>query len=197
MKRKAFTLIELLVSVVIIALISVAVYSAFNVGLKTWRGAHGRRSLQKIRLALLKINKELKRTFFFSRIPFKGTHDDMIFPLSMVDGNVESIYTISYFVNRDNHAGLKQLVRKETLFSENIKERRGDVRRLTPLMKDIRFEYAYRKRNSSEGIEWYDSWDGEEQDGLPSGVRISLRNNDTGGLYNKVIFLQHGELGEW
>ncbi|MFC1621180.1 type II secretion system protein J [Candidatus Omnitrophota bacterium] len=161
-----FTFIELIISVTIFSIVIVTVYSVFYMGIKSWKRAQGEKSLQEIRLTFLKIEKELKNTFFFSDAKFKGTSKNISFPLVISD----KVYMITYSVNEDEVSGLNQILRKQ---GEEEKE-------ISPLMKSIKFQYTAMSRD----IEWNDSWN---KDSLPYGVRISLEDED---IYNKVIFLK-------
>ncbi|MDP8230507.1 MAG: prepilin-type N-terminal cleavage/methylation domain-containing protein [Candidatus Gorgyraea atricola] len=182
MKKKGFTLIELIISVTIFSIVIVSVYGVFYMGLKTWRRAQGEKSLQEIRMAFLKMEKELKNTFFFSDTKFKGTSKDMSFPLVVSD----KVYTITYSVNENEDSGLSQILRTK---DEEEKE-------ISPPMKSIKFQYAA----MAEDIEWKDNWN---EDDLPSGIRISLEDEETcpvpfadrakskrHGVYSKTIFLK-------
>lgn len=195
MKRNGFSFIELIISVTIFAIIMAAVYSAFNMGIKVWRRGQDRRVGQKIRLGFLKIEKELKDTFFFSRIPFKGTHQGMTFPLSIPRGDTERTYVITYSIEVDEGTGLSELTRKEKVFPEELEEDGGTIKGLLPPTTSIGFEYAYRSNVTSKNLEWQDAWSEERQNKLPAGVKITLQMDDSGEVYNKVVFLQVGNLG--
>ncbi|MBU1146997.1 MAG: prepilin-type N-terminal cleavage/methylation domain-containing protein [Candidatus Omnitrophica bacterium] len=166
MKQRGFTFIELIISVTIFSIVIVAVYGVFYMGIRSWKRAQGEKSLQEIRLVFLKMEKELKNTFFFSDVKFKGTSKDMTFPLVISD----KVYAITYSVNEDEDDGLSWILRKQ---GEEEKE-------ISPLMRSIKFQYA----GMSKEIEWKDSWD---EGSLPAGVRISLED---GEIYSKTIFLK-------
>ena len=166
MKRNGFTFIELIISVTIFSIVIVAVYGVFYMGIRSWKRAQGEKSLQEIRLVFLKMEKELKNTFFFSDAKFKGTSKNMSFPLVISD----EVYTITYSVNEDEYSGSSRILRTK---GEEEKE-------ILPPMKSIRFQYAA----ISGDIEWKDSWN---EDSLPFGVRISLEDEE---IYSKTIFLK-------
>lgn len=193
MKRAGFTIIELLVTIVIFTLILVTVYSTFYMGMKAWRRGGDKRELQKIRLGLLKIDKELKDSFFFSKLSFKGTDKEVTFPLSISSPDSEVIYTVSYIIDTDEQTGLYNLIRKEKAYAEEAGE--GRVRRVFTLMKSIRFKYGYEASSGYEDFEWQGSWDGTSQNKLPSGVKIFLETADGQERFSRVFFLQHGALG--
>jgi len=191
MKRSGFTFVEVMISITIFTIIIVTVYSAFNMGMKIWRRTQTDKSLQRIRLAFLKIDKELRNTFFFSGIPFNGSSTEIEFPLSVSDGDKENIYKITYSVDVDEVLEPKALTRKEELYPEDIGEHSKEKILLSSL-KSVKFEYTYEPSDPSQDFEWQDSWN---ENGLPSGIRLSLEAHGSNEIYNKLIFLQQGEFG--
>ena len=194
MKRNAFTFIELIIGITIFTVVIVTVYSAFNMGIKAWRRGQTEKSLQRIRLAFLKIDKELKDTFFFSEISFKGTPDQMEFPLTISGEDREKLYKITYTVDTSEEPGLKELTRKEIERSKDTEEPAEEKTRklLTSIKSEsVGFEYT----GPSQDFEWQKTWDGRAFEELPSAVRVSLQMDDSEEIYSKVIFLQQGELG--
>ena len=195
-RQSGFTFIEVIVSITIFTIIITSVYSVFYLGMKTWRRGEDRRSLQEIRLGLLRIDKELKNSFYFSKIPFKGTDKEMMFPLSATTGETEEIYTITYVVDSDEGTGLRELVRKKKIFSESLlDEEREETKAIFSLMKSIDFEYGYEMPGGSLDLEWREDWDAATQNKFPSGIKISFELPDTKEFYTKTIFIPHGELG--
>ena len=195
MKRSGFTFIEIIVSITIFTVIIVSVYSVFYMGVKTWRRNQEERSLQKIRMTFLKIEKELKRTFFFSMVPFNGTSKEVLFPLSIsdLDSDTEKLYVVTYAIDRDEYVGLEGLTREEEVFSEDPGDFKEKKKNLLPLMKEIRFEYARTSGDSSKTFAWQDEWDGAVENSLPSGVRISLEVDTPQEVYSKVVLLEQGD----
>lgn len=186
MRRIGLTLIEVMVAVTIFTIVIVAVYGAFYMGVRTWQRSHQGACLQKVRLCFLRMEKELKKSLFFSRSAFKGTPSGIEFPVVISDEEEEKIYVITYSIDEDG----KCITRKEKPFPEEIGQV-AEERDLTPLMEEIRFEYAYKSADPSENLEWQGAWDGNVLERLPSGVRISLKRDDSEDFYKKVIFLQN------
>lgn len=189
-----FTFIELIISITIFTIIITTVYSAFNMGIKTWRKGEAQKSLQKVRMALLKIEKDIKNTFFFSGVFFTGTSTEMEFPLTISEEDKERIYRITYSVEAGEGPGLKALVRKEEVHPEYIEEE-SKQKILLSSVKSIKFEYAYESSDLSQDFGWREYWYGTKEEKLPSGVRVSIEMDESNEIYNKVIFLQQGELG--
>lgn len=190
MRRNGFTFLETIISITIFTVVIVAVYSAFNMGIKTWRRSKEQESLQKTRLAFLKMEKDIKNTFYFSKIKFTGGPEKIEFPLTVSGGpdNKGQVYKITYDVNTDEESGFSGLTRIQKIHSEDNEEVPKE-RELLSSMKSIGFEYAY---ESEDSFTWQNNWTSEK---LPSGVRISVEAEDTEEIYSKVIFLQQGKLG--
>lgn len=197
--KRAFTLIELVITVTIFTIIIVTVCSSFYMGVKAWRRGEAGGSLTKIRTGFLKMEKELKGSFYFSNTPFSGTGEEMSFPLSLPEGDSVKIHVVTYSINKDEGTGQKQLVRKEKVF--NAQPEPGEVaedeksRILLSSADDIRFEYAYAAGDISKGVEWQGEWDAEKQRKIPSVIKICMDADSKGTKYNKVIFIKQGALG--
>lgn len=195
MRRSGFTFIELIVSTLIFTIILFALYSTFYMGIRTWKKSQERRSIRKIRMSFLRMEKELKDTFLFSGIPFSGTDSWMRFPLSISDVDSEKIFIVSYVIEVDKDTRHATLTRKQKPFSEDPSEGKEKITQLLTSMKTIRFEYAYEPMDPFENLEWQVSWDPIAQKGLPSGIRIFLEQGNDKEVYAKTIFLQNGKLG--
>jgi len=193
LKRDSFTLIELIVSVAILSVIVVSIYSVFSLGVRTWRRGNENTSLQKIRLGLLKMENELKRSFFFSKVPFRGTSSEIIFPLAIKVEEAERVYIVTYYIDDDKAAGFKNLMRREMVFSDGLKDEEVLEKKLFSAAS-IQFGYPFKSGDISDSIEWQDSW-GEPQGKMPSGVRITFKIDDGNEDYNKVVIIPQGRLG--
>ncbi len=194
MTRKGFTFIELIIAALIMAVVVIFIYSAFSVGIKAWRKGSAGQRFQKTRIGLLKFQKELKSSFFFSSEPFKGSASEIVFPSLVSEGGRDKIYIINYYAAQDKDAGARNLMKRKMLFEGNrIKEEEG-FNELVFSADSISFQYAYRLNSGSKGFEWRDTW-GEAQGKMPSGVRISFKLKDEDEIYSKTMFIPQGELG--
>ena len=195
MKRNGFTLIELVIATVILAVVIVSISGAFNIGIKAWRKGSEGQGLQKVRIAFLKIQKELKSSFSFSKAPFRGSASEIIFPLSIPEESTEKIYIITYRMDENKDTGLKALVRGKRPFTETPQEGGEAVKEPVFPIKSIAFKYAYKLEDGTNGFEWQDSWP-ETQKNIPSAVKISFQLDNGDEIYNKTIFIPQGALGE-
>jgi len=194
MKRNAFTLIELIIATAILAVIVVSISSTFSIGIKAWRRGNEGHEFQKVRIALLKIQKELRNSFFFSKIAFKGTSSEITFSLAIPEDNTEKIYIITYRMDENKDTGAKNLVREKRLFSENPQDEKETIKEPVFSVRSIAFKYAYKLKDDSNGFEWQDSWP-ESQQGIPRAVKISFQLDSGDEIYNKTIFIPQGALG--
>ena len=192
MKQTGLSFIELIISITIFAIVIVAVYGVFNMGIKTWKRTQRERPLQEVRLTFLKMQKELKQALFFSEIDFKGDSSKMIFPIVVSKGETKQVYIVTYMVDKGESGNLR-ITRKERLYSEN-KDIGEKTREMVSSMKSIRFEYGSRPTGLSGNFRWQDMWDGERHNSLPSAVRVSLKPDGVDEIYAKVIFLKQQDL---
>ncbi|MBU1006613.1 MAG: prepilin-type N-terminal cleavage/methylation domain-containing protein [Candidatus Omnitrophica bacterium] len=196
MKRNGFTFIEIIISITIFSVVIVAVYGACYTGIRMWHKNPEERPVRDIRLAFLKLEKDLKSSFFFSKAPFKGEPKEMSFPLSLYDSgsDIEKLRVIAYRVDKDESSGMEYLTKRKIIFSEytdDLRDLGEEPKVLLSSAKDITFEYLRRPDDLYEVSTWQGSWD---EDHFPEGVRISLKPDTGSEVYNKVIFLKQGTL---
>jgi len=194
MTRRAFTLIELVIAILILAVIVVSVYGSFSAGMKAWRRGGEGREFQKIRIALLKIQKELRSSFFFSKAPFKGISSEITFPLVVAGEDKDEIYVIDYYITEDKHAGSKVLMKRKALFAENRFSEERPIEEFIFSANSIDFEYAYELKDGFKGIEWKDVWAGS-QEKVPLAVKINFKLGANEDIHHKIIFISQGALG--
>jgi len=185
MKKNGFTFIELIISVSLLAIIMVSIYSAFNIGLKTYRRADNSKDIQRIRTRLLKMEKELKGAFFLSELPFNGAPLNVSFPLLISKDEADMVCIVSYEI--EQIAGEYKIIRKEKPFTENASDTEEKKEQLFSV-KSFKFEYG---KFSSLELTWSGIWDSTAEKKLPSAVRASFQIDNEKDIYNKTIFLDH------
>jgi prepilin-type N-terminal cleavage/methylation domain-containing protein len=192
-RKYGFTFIEIIIGMVIFTMIMFAVYNVLNIGLKAWHRNQTDVSIRDIRLAFLRMEKDLKGTFFFSRMPFKGLEKGLTFPLSLPKDDTRKLCVVTYKIEKDNASGVNSLVRIEKYFNDG--DDAANIKKIAGSLESATFEYAYEARSNGKTYEWMPLWDGAGQGRIPSGVRISVRIKGREEFYNKIIFLPHGDLG--
>ncbi len=194
MTRRAFTLIELIIASVISAVIIVSVCSAFTVGIRAWRKGGEGRDTQKVRIALLKMQRELRSSFFFSKAPFKGSSSEISFPLVRAGEGKDDIRIVNYYALENKNADYKSLVKRETIFTDEEFLEKEETDAFIFAADLISFEYVYESKDKLKGFEWKAVWE-ESQKKLPLAVRVNFRLKANEDIYHKVIFIAQGALG--
>lgn len=187
MTRRAFTLIELIVATLILSVVIVSIYGAFNAGIKVWsRNAEGK-DLQKIRIALLRIQKELRSSFFFSGIPFSGTSMSIIFPAVE---EKDKIYAVNYYILEDRNKGCEVLMKRKSVFTAAGLLEEQAMDEFIFSADSISFEYAHEPKDGLEGFEWKGIWE-ESLEKIPSLVKINFKLGPDKEIYHKIMFIPH------
>ncbi len=181
--KKGFTLVEIAISTTLFAIIIIVVYSSFNLGLGIWRDRLSvKKSLQPIRVGLLKMEKELKSTFPYSGIPFKGTKNEISFPLVVSKEDITKIDTVTYYIEKGEDSDSVRVLRKEAQNTRTILEG----------LDSASFNYAFKSSSPLETFLWKEDFDGEKLKSLPKGIRVSLVLKKEG--FDKIISIPQGEL---
>jgi hypothetical protein len=170
--RKSLTLMEILITTAILSLVGVAIYSTFANGLAIWKRANIiNRGGNNLRLALEKINSEIRNTYNFSQIPFEGKREFISFP-ALIQGEKDLRYRpgqISYIFDPGEGALFKEKKSYSQIYQDKPVKRELAIEGL----KDIIFSFCYLD-SVSETYRWKDDWNPEEQDSLPKAVKIEF-----------------------
>lgn len=158
-RTDSFTIVELLISFVIIAGVSLAIYSVFSGGIIIWRRSIDFRDYQRDpRVVLETIARELRNTFSFSQMPFEGRADRVAF-----SGLIESenfLETESFKVGRIIYWLDAQGVfwRQEKNYGEALLSLSpGLARELLFDVKNLNFSYLVFDPELKQH-RWVDSW---------------------------------------
>lgn len=188
--RNGFTFVELLITSTLIAFLGLAIYSAFRNGILIWQRAQQKGvNQEEIIIFTERLAKELRNSFPFSGIGFKGEKETISFPHLLAE-----IYSAP-------ETGEKFLVQKPgriTYFWDNTKETLNrsqenysevfqhnpdpPYREMVKGVKEIIMTY-YQFDKEEESFEWLEKWDETEQ--VPCAVRIEIRFNE--GDYEQTI----------
>jgi len=170
-KTQAFTLIELVISSLIIACVSVVVYSVFSGGISAWKKGRDIKDYERsLRLISEVMAREIRNTIRFSSIPFEGDEGSVFFAgiIEDVSAEKESMGNqpgrISYFLNEEN-----TLCRKQQTYAEVFQKEEdlGQIKELIPNLARLSFSYLGFDDAAKEYI-WKNRWpdikiDDEEQ----------------------------------
>ena len=188
-----FTLLELLISMTILSIIVVIILGALRVGVRAWEKGEkdvDARQMQRIVLDLVRqqvssinirtIRKEGEEPFFL-----KGDAKSMEFT-SRVSLNPENDYGdvyVKYTVRQEEKDKEKflYLERNMLLVEKNIETfdvDDDDLHELISEVQNVSFEYLKNLSNVGEN-EWQESWEPENDKGLPLAVKMTLQENET------------------
>ena len=191
MKKNAFTLIELLIAISIFSVVVLALYSAFNTGILSYRQIDSSlNTYEAARLALTKIESDLKNSFAYSSSDsmFKGTFNNLDFYSVSSD-----LLRIKYLI--ENNLLIREVYKNLYALEANPV---GQKQILTADTKEISFEYAYPVNSPDKPYDWQDIWpkqgDTSQQKTLPEAVKIKLTMNVRGRGAKKEISLEFNKL---
>ncbi len=175
-----FTLIEVVLALVILSLIALMLYSAFETGHRAVIAGERKADVnQRTRLAEEILGRQIRSAvFYFARhdedqVPyFVGRADGVSFVTSAPQGRGGTGLAVATYRVLDN-----QLVLEERgVFSpDDLYDPPSDaaVARavLVPHVSSILFEYIARDDTEAN---WQRTWDAQEEDALPAAVRITM-----------------------
>jgi hypothetical protein len=177
-----FTILELLIAITIATAIVAILLSAFTVGRKSVNKgfAHEEKS-QRMRILTDRLTWLLRGAYpHIARTPegnvlyFSGTGDSVGFVTTSVDPYADTLQDsaglkwVTIFADSE---GLK--MQEDIYFADVFEDEPRDEYLFDPTVTSIEFEYLDPGEEGTEA-EWVESWDPEEQEYLPSAVKIYL-----------------------
>lgn len=172
-ERAGFTLIEMLIVTMIISVISLAIFSTFDNGIKIWQRVNNPMPGEDVAIFLNKFGRDLRNAFKFEGIRFAGEKDKLEFA-SLVTNQTLQITTVGkvvYFYN----ASKETLDRVEKDFSQIYGDEKGKETQVLEKITDLNFRYYYYDTEKKE-FNWEETW---HKGDFPLAVRLELKiNND-------------------
>ncbi len=168
-----FTLIEMLIVTAIISVISLAIFSTFDNGIKIWQRVNNPLPGEDVAIFLNKFERDLRNTFRFAGIEFVGEKDRLEFASLVTSRNLQktTVGGIIYSYDILNET----LKRTEKDFSQIYSDEKGRIAQVLAKIRDLKFQYYYYNDEKKE-FQWEDSW---HKEGFPLAVRLELKiNND-------------------
>ena len=178
-KKSGLTLVELLLVVLTMAIVSLAVYSLLNNGIKIYKRLNKLVPEEGLDIFFDKFSLDLKNSFNFSGINFSGGQDsfEIATLVSSLKLNKKTVGKVIYSYDRAK----KTISRQLRDFSELSSGKEGVV---TDSIKDVRYLkfYYYLYDNEKNAFSWKEVWDRENP---PLAVRVELELDPENGLQNK------------
>ncbi len=174
-RRAAFTLMEMLLVTTLIAVISVAVFQAFNNGLKLWARGVRLDNQGNTSIMLDKMGEDLRRAVLVTAIPFNGLSMRFSFPAVISaqadkngsragEGLIEQLGAVEY---RYEPAEGK-IFRRQALYGQALKGQWGGDMEVASGLENVLFQYYF---PGKKGFALSAQADGV----LPEGVSIAIR----------------------
>ena len=171
--KQGFTLLELLITTSLIALMGLAIYSTFARGVMVWdRGSKTNIVEREVRFTLRSLAKELRSSFKFSGIEFKGTKNEISFPTYVNTAGIAQapkweVGRVSYFFDSKKNT----FSRWQKSYIDLFQPEKPEAEKVIPQIKDLGIKYYYFSAKDKMYI-WKDSWDDKEN--FPLGVKMTL-----------------------
>jgi len=182
-----FSLVELLIVSSLVAIIGLALYSAFNNGILIWQKVNQGLAAEDAGIFFDKITHDLKNSFNFASIKATGTDISITFPTLIKfkdkEGAKDGIGQVSYFFDKKNEL----LCRRQSNYSEIYQGRGYNDQDSVKNVTRLKFQYYYYDSKLNE-FSWRETWedDGffkeeekeETRQPMPLAVKIELEVKD-------------------
>ncbi len=171
--NSGFSLVELLVVMVMLSVISLAIYSTFNNGFKIWQKVNQPLEQQDLGIFFDKLAQDLSNCLHSANIPFSGSLNTLTIPTLVFSPRlkIKSLGSVDYFY--DPQAGF--VYRQTKDFSQLYNRQQESPVLLLKEIRFFRFEYYYFDAEKQTYL-WQEEW---LSTGLPLAVRVVLGFNDS------------------
>ena len=178
-----FTLVEMLIVMCMVSVVSLAVFTTFNNGLKIWQKVNQPLALEDLHILSIKFNTDLKNACQFNGISFVGGKDSLRFATLVNSRNFEGMTVGEAFYSYEPFA--KALLRYEKDFAELSDSGKGTATNRMNDIDNLKFKYYSYNLEKKEYI-WQDEYTDE---GLPLAVRIEFTLKDKNGTraFSKTV----------
>jgi prepilin-type N-terminal cleavage/methylation domain-containing protein len=168
-KNNGFTLVEILVVSMILALVSLAVFSTFSNGIKLYKRMTQESGAIDRAIFLDRFTTDLRNSFLFTGLQISGEDDSCSLPTVVYQPALQarSIGMVNYAYD----SGSKQLLRTQSDYAQLYAGRQPQVRQSLNGVSGARFSY-YRKDPEKNVYLWLDEWDVPDE--VPLAVRLEL-----------------------
>ncbi len=178
-QKQGFTLVEILLVTVILSIMGLSIYNAFNSGIKIWRRIVGNVKQEDVSIFFEKISHDLRNSFQYADIKLEGTEERISFP-SMIVSKEQGVLKselgyVTYFWNTIDNSINRQQIHYSQLY-QNARLSYGQAnplaRRLVSNLETMTFRYYYYDAETDRYY-WKSVWE-EEEENLPLAVRIKV-----------------------
>ncbi len=174
-RNRGFTLTEILLVSCLFAVISLAVFNAFNNGFRLW--ARGQHVMVEGNMAIFleKMGEDLRSAVTISGIPFKGNSTDISFPAIILapadergsraeEGTVDQIGAVRYTFDPSE----KKIWRRQAVYGQALKTLWSDPQEAASQIEDIEVRYYFKGEHGLEAKSQTD-------EGIPLAVAMDVQ----------------------
>lgn len=180
--KGGFTLLELMIVSALMAVVVLAIHSAYRQGIRLWtRLQYAGIDKEKVILVVGRISKELKNTFNYTedKIRFAGTKESISFPALIKEMDTSAGTSEPYVISKPGRISYsldedeEVLYRQQFKYSEAFQDKKDITRRkMLGRVTSLTFSY-YQYNEEDKEYRWQEEWD--EEDMLPYAVRIEIK----------------------
>jgi prepilin-type N-terminal cleavage/methylation domain-containing protein len=165
---RGFTLIEILIVTMMMSVVSLAIFSAFNNGIKIWQRLNRQLPQEDINIFFDKFTSDLRNCVKLKNISFTGKADTLEFASIVLSARMEqaSVGKIVYRYDRSAGALRRDQFDYSAVFTEEKNAYAGGLEHI----RSLRFLYYNLDDEKKEYI-WQEEW---LQDALPKAVRMEI-----------------------
>lgn len=199
-QETGFTLIELLIVTALAAVIGVTLYSTILNGVKIWERMDRDAPMEDANIFFEKIAHELRNSFQFKSIAFRGNEREMAFPIILqsdhAKGGRQEIGRVRYVF--DHKKGV--IARGYQNYNQVVEEKEAPARELMEGVPSVEFSYYVYDFKERQYL-WVAEWQAEErtlgleeEEYLPVAVRIKIGILSDAGLevLTRTVFIPSG-----
>ena len=186
---QGFTLAEMLIVSLLVAAIALAIFSAFDNGMKIWLRANQTVFEEDLNIFLEKFTGQLRNTFKFKSIAFAGTGESLEFP-TLVDSQRMKKRTVGKVIY--SYDAMSRTVSKEERDYSNIyRKSEGVIAQTLTGVRSLKISYYYYNEELKD-YTWVEEWTGEK--GIPLSVRMVLEfeKEDDVDIFIKTVDIPAG-----
>ncbi|MCX5708989.1 MAG: prepilin-type N-terminal cleavage/methylation domain-containing protein [Candidatus Omnitrophica bacterium] len=171
-RKTGFTLVEILIVTMILAVISLAIFSTFSNGMKIYNRVNSEVTSEDLVIFCDRFGHDLRNSFNFSLINFTGKAEELEFAGLVNSPRMEkrSVSRIKYIFEPST----EKIKRFTGDYSAIYFSEEDSFRQALDKVKSCVFSYYYFD-NKTQEFAWDQEW---RKDGLPSAVRMELEFKD-------------------
>lgn len=178
LKTCGLTLVEMLIVSIILGVISLAINSALNNGVKVWRKINQELPQEDLNIFFDKFTSELHNSLDYPGIEFSGREQELVFATMAVSQRFPDRLPVQIAYIYDSQANI--LSRKLRDYSDLYNDKEGVVSSALKNVLSLKFSYYFFDAQNKD-YRWQREW---EEGQLPAALRLDLEVEDGDKIKN-------------